>query len=81
MNELTVERGVRDEVKVRSGFLKSIISKVISKTLEDKLGKNVRITLNSLEIDILDDAKLHLDLDVKMPKNDLKTLIFEKMGI
>ena len=81
MNELTVSKDAKDEVKVKSGFLKNIISKVIGKTLEKKLGRNIRITLNDLDVEILDDAYLHLDINVKMPKNDLKELIFEKMGI
>lgn len=70
-----------DVVRVNSRFMKSIISKILKKVVKDKLGKNVCVALNDLNIEIGENANLHLDVSVQMPKEELKSLIFEKMGL
>lgn len=64
-----------DEMKIRTKFLKGLVSKVVGNVIKNKLGTDIELSLNDLQIEIGDSAHLHLDMDVKMRKHDLELLI------
>lgn len=66
-----------DHMVINSNFLKNIISKIIKKEINKKLGINVDLSFNSpIEVCIVDDtASLRLDISAEMPKNDISTII------
>ncbi len=59
-----------------SSFVTDILSKIITKTLHTKLGKNVDIDINDAYVSI-ENGKLdiHLDIDASMNKDDLLPLL------
>ncbi len=64
-----------DEMKIRTGFLKGIISRIVSSVIKKKLGRKIKVTLNDLQIEIKDKALVHLDLDAEMTKEELEALM------
>lgn len=57
-------------------IMKSIVSKIVRKTIKKKLGCDVDLQLN--ELTILPDKgvmNLHLDLDASISNDDLKNVI------
>lgn len=62
-----------DELKISSGFMRGIVSKVVSKLLYKKLGYKIDIQLNDLSVKIADGtAKVHIDADANMNESELK---------
>ena len=70
-----------DEMRVRSDFLKGIISSLVTKTLKKKLGKEVKLELGALDVKIGEQAHVHLEIDAEMPREELGRLIREKVKI
>lgn len=66
-----------DEMRISSNFTKGIISKIVGKVINEKLGVNTSIGFASpIELTIDDNsARIHLDLSVSVPKEDLLKLI------
>ena len=65
-----------DIMKIESKFMTSMISKVIKRIIKKKLGYQVDIQLNSLNVNIEGDtAHVHLDVDADMKTADLKDLM------
>ena len=70
-----------DEMKIRTSFMKGIISKVVSNIVKKKLGKDVRVVLKDLEVEMDDRARIHLSFDAEMPKHDLELLLVDKLNL
>ncbi len=70
-----------DEVKIRTGFLRGIIGKIIEKIIRDKIGRDMKFSLKDLDIEIGEMAELRLEVAVKMSKDDLYGLIKDKIGL
>lgn len=69
-----------DEMKIKSAFLKAIVSKIIKKSIKRKTGANVDVHLEDLDIVVIDGkAKVHLEANAVIEKDDL-TRIVNNMG-
>ena len=65
-----------DEMKICTGFMKSMVSKIISGALKRKTGCNVTVQLNDLNAKVKDGkAHVHLDIDAEMNQEELMKLI------
>lgn len=80
MNEL-MNFKVVDEVKIRTRFLRGIIGKIVEKIVRDKLGKQIEFSLKDLDVEIGEKAEVHLEVSVKMSKEELWDLVKEKIGL
>lgn len=70
-----------DEMKVRSEFLKGILSSLVTKALKKKLGQEIKVGVGDVTVKIGETAQVHLEVDAEMPKNELKKLLMGKIGI
>ena len=66
-----------DEMNIRSGFLQDAIANMIEKIISQKTGYRPEIQFNdpirmNYDGDI---AKLHLNIDVELKREDLETLL------
>lgn len=53
-----------DELKIKSGFMRGIVSKLIAKTLYKKLGYKIDIQVNDIDVTVTDGkAHVHLNVD------------------
>lgn len=52
-----------DEMKIKSPFLKDILSMMISNRLAKKLGYSVRVDVHDIEVKIVD-GKIQADIDL-----------------
>ncbi len=65
-----------DEVKIVSKFTRSVISKLIKAMLHKKLGYNVDIQLNGVNVTIMDGkTHVHLDIDAELDKDELVKIL------
>lgn len=65
-------------LKISTKILKIFIGKMLSKQLGKKLGCNIKIQLNDLNIDaVKDDIKIHVDIDGLLTKDDFYNVINE----
>ena len=65
-----------DEMKIVSKFTRNLISKLIKMMLRKKLGYNVDIQLNEMNVTIIDGkAHVHLSADAELEKNELMKII------
>jgi Neuraminidase (sialidase) len=65
-----------DELKIVSQFTKSIISKIIRSFITKKIGGDIGISIQDINVSIDDDkAKIHIDVDAEIDKNELKKII------
>ena len=65
-----------DSVIINSGFVRSIISKILNKTLKSRLGCNMTTTLNEFNVTLKNErAKVHLNIEVEMTQEELKKLL------
>ena len=59
-----------------SGWIKSLVSKAITFAVTKKAGIKADLGINELEItDDVDGVNLHLDINVKMKKEELEKLL------
>lgn len=71
-----------DEMNIMSKFTTSIVSKIITKILKQKLGYNVDLKLNAIKINLDDEqAHIHLDVDADISKDELMKIISTNMGL
>jgi len=66
-----------DEINIRTGFFQGIIVKVIKKVIRQKTGYNPELRFND-PIQVSFDgnnAKLHLNLDIEIGKDDLQKIL------
>lgn len=65
-----------DEMNIKSKFTTWMLSKAIGKALQKKLGYDIRIQLNEVKATINDgETHVHLDLDVKLSKEELMKIL------
>lgn len=67
-----------DEMKLtlRTRFMRNIVAKLISKTIEKKLGYKVKIQLNDLDVDIVGgETKISTSLELKVDSQEFKKII------
>lgn len=65
-----------DELKIVSQFTKNIISKIIRSFITKKIGGDIGISIQDINVSIDDDkAKIHIDVDAEIDKNELKKII------
>jgi hypothetical protein len=70
-----------DELKIVSGFTKGILSKLVRMLLRKKIGYDIDIQLNDVKATIIEEkAKVHLDLDAELSKEEL-TKLLKKIGL
>ena len=63
-------------ILLNSGWIKSLVSKAITFAVTKKAGIKADIGINELEItDDVDGVNLHLDINVKMKKEELEKLL------
>ena len=65
-----------DQLKVESAMIKALLARVIKKIIKRKTGCDVAMDFKDFDIVVNDkDAIMHLDLNVKMPKENLVSLV------
>lgn len=63
-------------ILLNSGWIKSLVSKAITFAVTKKAGIKADLGINELEItDDVDGVNLHLDVNVKMSKEQLEKLL------
>lgn len=63
-------------ILLNSGWIKSLVSKAITFAVTKKAGIKADLGINELEItDDADGVNLHLDVNVKMKKEELEKLL------
>ena len=63
-------------ILLNSGWIKSLVSKAITFAVTKKAGIKADLGINELEItDDVDGVNLHLDVNVKMTKEELEKLL------
>lgn len=59
-----------------SKMMKGILTKIVEKKIYEKLGYQIDIQLNDLQIDMIDgEVKAHLNVDAKMAKDEFERLM------
>ncbi|BDE87865.1 hypothetical protein CE91St42_23230 [Oscillospiraceae bacterium] len=70
-----------DEMKIVSKFTTGIVSKLAEVALRKKLGVDADITLNEVQVTVVDGkTHIHLNLDAELGKEEL-TKILKNIGI
>lgn len=65
-----------DEVRIVSKFTRSVISKLLKMTLHKKLGYNIDIQLNEVNVTVTDGkTHVHLDVDAELDKDELMKIL------
>lgn len=67
-----------DEMKVKlsTKFMRSIVSKVISRAIYKKYGYRVDIQLNDLDVNIIDgETKIATDVEVKLESKEFMKIV------
>lgn len=62
-----------DEMKIRlsTRFMRSIVSKIIKRSISKKLGYDIDILINEIEIENIDEKiHLHIDVDSEISNRD-----------
>lgn len=66
------------KLKLSTKFMKSIVSKLVSKAVYKKLGYKINIQFNDIQLDAVDgEVKFHIDVDGKMNNTEFTRLIEE----
>ena len=62
-----------DILKVKTKFMRSVLSKILSAIIRKKTGYNIKIQLNDIDVVITDDnAHICLDVEGDMNANEFK---------
>lgn len=65
-----------DEMNIGSKFMRGIVAKLIKKTIKKKMGYNLDIQFNGLNVKYIDGtAKIHMDVDIDMDKEELMKIL------
>lgn len=65
-----------DELNIVTGFTRTIISKMLRKFLQKKIGTDVDVKLNTIKVNMVEDkAYVHLDIEAELTKSELMKLI------
>lgn len=70
-----------DEMKIRSKWLTRLVSKYIMRYIKKQLGYDVNVDIGSAYVSVDDDdmARLHLEVNADVNKDDLEKFIDEKL--
>ena len=71
-----------DELTIRSKFTTGLICKIVKKIAKKKLGVEISLNIYELEASISDvdgNAKIHIDANIDIPKNELHYLIMKNL--
>ena len=66
-----------DEVNIRSGWMQSVIAKIIKKAVKQKTGYDPELRFND-PIQVIfdgDKVKVHLNIDAELRKEDLQDIL------
>lgn len=70
-----------DEMKIVTKFTRTVISKLVRITLRKRLGYDIDILLNEMNVTIIDgQAQVHLNVDAAMSKDELGKML-KTMGL
>lgn len=62
-----------DELKIKSGFMRGIVSKLVAKAIHKKFGYKVDIQINDIDVVVTDGkARVHLNADGEIDSNEFK---------
>ena len=65
-----------DELKIETGFMKKLIAKIIGRIIRKKVGYEMDICLNEIEITFNGDKAIaHVNVDAEMSKEELKKIV------
>lgn len=65
-----------DILKIKTDFMRGLLSKLISKSISKKTGYKVSLTINMIEAHtISDDISFHADIEGNMRKEDFVKLL------
>lgn len=65
-----------DMLKISSTFMKGILNKVLTKMIQKKLGYNIDILINDVNVEVTDGkVHLHLDVDGEMNKEEFNKIM------
>lgn len=65
-----------DELKLKTGFMRGIISRLVTKYLSEKIGLNLDVLVTDLEARTDDkQAVVRISGDLRMPTADLNKLV------
>lgn len=66
-----------DEMKITSKFLTGVVSKLLKRTLKQKLGREIDIQLNEVKLTFGEDGRLHahLDVDCEMDSSEFAKIL------
>ena len=65
-----------DEMRIRTGLMRSLVGKLIAKKIKRKTGYKVKIDLHDLQVTVIDGvAHLTLSVDTEMNNVEFKKLI------
>jgi len=63
-------------IKLRTKFMKGIVSKLISKAIQSKTGYKVNIQLNDLDASFIDgEISINANLEAKMDKHEFMKIL------
>lgn len=62
-----------DELKIKSKFMNTIVSKLISMAIRKKFGYKIDLQINDVEVTVVEDkAHVHLNADAEIDTNEFK---------
>lgn len=64
-----------DVMTIESPFTKGLISSLLTKSIRKKTGVDAQISLRNLHVSISDEAKVSIELDASMRKEELAKLM------
>jgi hypothetical protein len=69
------ERKDMDVLKIKTKFMRNVLSKIIETLIQKKTGYKVKIQLNDIDVAITDDnAHISLNVEADMNVNELKKI-------
>lgn len=76
-NENNKPKGKKDmdELKIKTKFMRSMLSKILETMLRKKTGYKVKIQLNAIQVSITEEvAHIHIDVDGEMNVNEFEKI-------
>ncbi len=64
-----------DTMTIESAFTRGLISSFLTKTIRKKTGVDAQLSLRNLHVSISDEAKVSIELDASMKKEELAKLM------
>jgi len=65
-----------DEMRIRTGLMKSLVGKIVAKKIKKATGYKVKIDLHDLQVTVIDGvAHITLNVDAEMNNVEFKKLI------